>query len=61
MQEAHRCWPEIIRIHFRDGGSVFSILYAKYLLRRILEPIMPLRMAFWKWRFAIEKRGKQTS
>jgi glycosyltransferase involved in cell wall biosynthesis len=55
MQEAHRCWPEIIRIHFRDGGSVFSILYAKYLLRRILEPIMPLRMKLWKWKFAIEK------
>jgi glycosyltransferase involved in cell wall biosynthesis len=61
MQEAHRCWPEIIRIHFRDGGSVFSILYAKYLLRRILEPIMPLRMAFWKWKFTIRKKGKQTS
>ncbi len=60
MQEAHRCWPEIIRIHFRDGGSVFSILYAKYLLRRVLEPIMPLRMAFWKWKFVIENRLRRT-
>ena len=60
MQEAHRCWPEIIRIHFRDGGSVFSILYMKYLLRRVLEPVMPLRMAFWKWKFALVNRMKRT-
>ena len=56
MQEAHRCWPEIMRIHFRDGGTVFSLLYMKYLLRRILEPVMPLRMAFWKWKYALSKK-----
>jgi glycosyltransferase involved in cell wall biosynthesis len=47
LTAAYRCWPEMMRVHFRDGGSVFSILYAKYLLRRLLEPVMPLRM---KWR-----------
>jgi glycosyltransferase involved in cell wall biosynthesis len=44
MKEAKRCWPEMIRVHFRDGGSRFSILYLKYLIRRVVEPIMPLRI-----------------
>jgi len=44
MTVARRCWPEMMRVHFRDGGGVVSILYAKYLVRRVVEPIMPLRM-----------------
>jgi len=47
LTAAYRCWPEMMRVHFRDGGSRVSILYVKYLLRRLLEPVMPLRM---KWR-----------
>jgi glycosyltransferase involved in cell wall biosynthesis len=50
LTAANRCWPEMMRVHFRDGGSILSILYAKYLLRRVLEPFMPLRM---KWRIAL--------
>lgn len=41
INAANRCWPEMIRVHFRDGGSVFSVLYAKYLIRRLVEPLMP--------------------
>jgi len=44
ISEADRCWPEMIRVHLRDGGSRFSVLYAKYLLRRLLEPLMPFRL-----------------
>jgi len=44
MTVARQCWPEMMRVHYRDGGSRFSILYAKYLLRRVVEPAMPLRM-----------------
>ncbi len=44
MTVARQCWPEMMRVHFRDGGSVFSILYAKYLVRQVVEPVMPLRM-----------------
>lgn len=55
LTEAFRCWPEMMRVHFRDGGSVFSIIYAKYLLRRMLEPIMPLRMKYRIWRYGLEK------
>jgi glycosyltransferase involved in cell wall biosynthesis len=50
LTAANRCWPEMMRVHFRDGGSILSILYAKYLLRRVVEPLMPLRM---KWRIAL--------
>lgn len=38
-----RCWPEMIRIHYRDGGSFFSIIVAKYYIRKLIAPI-------WNWR-----------
>ena len=44
-----RCWPEMIRVHYRDGGGLFSIIMAKYYLRKIIGPL-------WKWR--IKKTGK---
>jgi len=38
-----RCWPEMLRVHYRDGGSPFSIIVAKYQLRRLLAPLLRLR------------------
>ncbi len=38
-----RCWPEMIRVHRRDGGGFFSVIMAKYYLRKIVGPL-------WKWR-----------
>jgi glycosyltransferase involved in cell wall biosynthesis len=38
-----RCWPEMIRIHYRDGGSFLSVIVAKYYLRRLIGPV-------WNWR-----------
>ena len=38
-----RCWPEMIRIHYRDGGGFFSIIVAKYYIRKLIAPV-------WKWR-----------
>ena len=38
-----RCWPEMIRVHYRDGGSFFSVIVAKYYVRKIIAP-------FWNWR-----------
>ncbi len=59
LQEADRCWPEMMRVHFRDGGSIFSIFYAKYLLRKILEPIyFPMRLSLRKWRYARDVDGQ---
>jgi len=38
-----RCWPEMLRVHYRDGGSFFSILVAKYYIRKLVAPL-------WNWR-----------
>ena len=38
-----RCWPEMLRVHYRDGGSFFSVIVAKYYLRKLAAP-------FWNWR-----------
>jgi glycosyltransferase involved in cell wall biosynthesis len=56
LTAAYRCWPEIMRVHFRDGGSRVSTIYAKHLLRRALEPVMPWRMKLRLWRYQIEQR-----
>ena len=39
-----RCWPEMLKVHYRDGGSWFSIIQAKYLIRRAIGPLWRLRM-----------------
>jgi glycosyltransferase involved in cell wall biosynthesis len=38
-----RCWPEMLKVHYRDGGSWFGVLPAKYLIRRIAAPLINVR------------------
>jgi glycosyltransferase involved in cell wall biosynthesis len=38
-----RCWPEMLRIHYRDGGSFFSVIQAKYYLRKLAGPLIRWR------------------
>ncbi len=38
-----RCWPEMVRVHRRDGGSLLSPIVAKYLLRKLAAPIINKR------------------
>lgn len=38
-----RGWKEMLRVHYRDGGSFFSPIVAKSYLRKIIGPL-------WKWR-----------
>ncbi len=59
LTAAYRCWPEMMRVHFRDGGSVFSVLFAKYIVRRIVEPAMPLRLKYRRWRYRREMRRER--
>jgi glycosyltransferase involved in cell wall biosynthesis len=40
IAEDDRCWPDMLRIHLRDGGSRWSVLYAKYLLRKLAGPYL---------------------
>lgn len=37
-----QCWPEMRKVHKREGGSLISLFMGKYFLRRILGPT-------WKW------------
>jgi glycosyltransferase involved in cell wall biosynthesis len=48
-----RCWPEMMRVHWRDGGSPFSIIVLKYLARRVLAPLINYRR---KRKFSIDNR-----
>ena len=49
LAEADRCWPEMIRVHKRLGGSRLSVIYAKYIVRQLLEPVLPLRLRARLW------------
>jgi glycosyltransferase involved in cell wall biosynthesis len=39
-----RCWPEMLRVHFREGGSWLGILPAKYLIRKAVGPFWHRRL-----------------
>jgi glycosyltransferase involved in cell wall biosynthesis len=43
MQNDRHAWDEMLKVHFREGGSWFSIIGFKYWLRRILAPIIHSR------------------
>lgn len=45
-----RCWPEMLRVHYRDGGGFFSWIVAKYYLRRIIGPL-------WRRRIKLAQAG----
>ncbi len=38
-----RCWPEMLRVHYRDGGSFFSMIVFKYYLRKLAAPLINRR------------------
>lgn len=35
-----RCWPEMLRVHYRDGGSFFAPIVGKYYLRKLAAPYL---------------------
>lgn len=42
-----RCWPEMLRVHYREGGSRFSRLVFKAKLRPLVYAWLPLRLRLW--------------
>ena len=44
-----RCWPEMLRVHYRDGGSFISVIVAKYYVRKLIAPL-------WNWRRRLMSR-----
>lgn len=39
-----RCWPEMLRVHYRDGGKFLSLIVAKYYMRKLIAPLWSLRL-----------------
>lgn len=38
-----RCWPEMLNVHYRDGGKWFSPIVGKYYLRKMAAPLLRLK------------------
>ncbi len=38
-----RCWAEMLKVHFRDGGTWFGVLPAKYVIRKFVAPLINAR------------------
>lgn len=38
-----QCWPEMLRVHYRDGGNWFSPIVFKYYLRKLAAPLINWR------------------
>ncbi|MEW5870916.1 MAG: glycosyltransferase family 2 protein [Chloroflexota bacterium] len=43
----NRCWPEMLRVHRREGGSWFSWLVFKAKIRPLIYAWLPLRLRLW--------------
>ena len=43
IAEDDRCWSEMVQIHERDGGRRVSVLTIKYILRKLLAPLVTWR------------------
>lgn len=46
-----RCWPEMLRVHYREGGSHFSRLVFKAKFRQLFYARLPLRLRLFIRRF----------
>lgn len=42
-----RCWPEMLRVHYRDGGSRFAWIVAKASIRKLTYSWLPLMTKIW--------------
>jgi len=38
-----QCWPEMLKVHYRDGGSHMAPIVWKYWIRKIIAPLINYR------------------
>jgi glycosyltransferase involved in cell wall biosynthesis len=43
----NRCWPEMLRVHYREGGNAFSKLVLKAKIRPFIYAWLPLQARLW--------------
>ena len=46
-----RCWPEMLRVHYREGGSWLSPLVFKAKIRPLIYGWLPLQLRLWFRKF----------
>ncbi|MDY6873252.1 MAG: glycosyltransferase family 2 protein [Chloroflexota bacterium] len=51
-----RCWPEMLRVHYREGGHWFSWIQFKYYARKLVAPILN-----WRRKRQFSKPSKKTN
>jgi glycosyltransferase involved in cell wall biosynthesis len=49
----NRCWPEMLRVHYREGGRKLSIIFLKAKLRPLIYAWLPQRLRLWVRRMLI--------
>jgi len=42
-----RCWPEMLRVHYREGGSWFAPIVFKGKLRPLVYGWLPMKLRVW--------------
>jgi glycosyltransferase involved in cell wall biosynthesis len=47
VTEDDRCWPEMLRVHQREGGGFFSPIVFKAKVRPVIYGWLPLRLRLW--------------
>ncbi len=43
IAEDDRCWPEMLKVHRREGGTPLSVIHLRYHVRRLLAPLIMWR------------------
>lgn len=51
IESDDRCWPEMVRVHQREGGSRISWLRFKAAIRPFLYGWLPMKMRVWVRRY----------
>ena len=47
VSEDDRCWPEMLRVHRREGGGLLSWMVVKAKIRPLVYAWIPLRFRLW--------------